>query len=76
MNAFDLEEAVKEALNERDENHAELHGKEPVFARIVAYADAGILSRDAGLIIRAASGDEFQVTIVQVRHGRDDEAGP
>ena len=70
MNAFDLEETIQEALLERDEHHAELHGKEPVFARVVTYADAGVLTRDAGLIVRTAAGDEFQVTIVQTRHGR------
>ena len=74
MNAFDLEEAIQEALLERDENHSDLHGEEPVFARIVTYADAGVLTRDAGLVIRAADGSEFQVTIVQTRHGRA-EAG-
>jgi hypothetical protein len=73
MNAFDLEEAIQEALLERDENHADLHGEAHVFARIVTYADAGVLTRDAGLIVRTAGGDEFQVTIVQTRHGRDTE---
>lgn len=75
MNAFDLEQAIQDALNERDEHAADLHGDAPVFRRIVNYADAGVLTRDAGLVIRAASGDEFQVTIVQTRHGRT-EGGP
>ena len=70
MNAHDLEEAIQEALLERDENHAGLHDEPEVFARIVTYADAGVLTRDAGLIVRTAAGDEFQVTIVQTRHGR------
>ena len=74
MNAFDLEEAIQEALDERDENQADLHGEPAVFARIVSYADAGVLTRDAGLIIRTAAGDEFQVSIVQTRHAR--ESGP
>ena len=69
MNAFDLEQAIQEALDERDENAAELRGDPPVFHRIVSYADAGVLTRDAGLVIRTTSGDEFQVTIVQVRRG-------
>src|SRR6185436_5818936 len=85
MNAFDVEEAIQEALVERDENHADLHGEpqvenhadlhgEPqVFARIVTYADAGVLTRDAGLLVRTASGDEFQVTIIRTRHGRNAE---
>ena len=73
MNAFDLEETIQEALVERDENHADLHGESPVFARIVTYADAGMLTRDAGLLVRTSGGDEFQVTIVQTRHGRDAE---
>ena len=74
MNAFDLEEAIQEALEEHDENHADLHGEPAVFARIVSYADAGVLTRDAGLVIRTAQGDEFQVTIVQTRQGREDES--
>ena len=69
MTPFDLEEAIQEALLERDENHADLHGEPPVFARIVSYADAGVLTRDAGLIVRTSGGDEFQVTIVQCRRG-------
>ena len=69
MNAFDLEEAIQEALVERDENHADLHDEPAVFARIVSYADAGVMTRDAGLVIRTSEGDEFQVTIVQVRRG-------
>jgi len=73
VNAHDLEEAIQEALLERDENHADLHGEPPLFARIVTYADAGVLTRDAGLIVRTKSGDEFQVTIVQTRHGRSAE---
>ena len=59
MNSFDLEEHIQHAL----------YDEPAVFARIVTYADAGALTRDAGLIVRAASGDEFQVTIVQVRRG-------
>jgi len=73
MNAFDVEEAIQEALVERDENHADLHGEPQVFARIVTYADAGVLTRDAGLLVRTASGDEFQVTIIRTRHGRNAE---
>ena len=75
MNAFDLEEAIQEALLDRDEHHAELHGEEPIYARIVSYADAGVLTRDAGLVIATPDGSQFQVTIVQTRHGRA-EAGP
>ena len=70
MNAYDLEAAIQEALLERDENHADLHGEPQAFARIVTYADAGVLTRDAGLVIRTTSGDEFQITIVQTRRGQ------
>jgi len=75
VNAFDLEDAIQEALIERDEHHADLHGEAPLFARIVTYADAGVLTRDAGLIVRTSGGDEFQVTIIRTRHGRDAEGG-
>jgi len=73
VNAHDLEEAIQEALLERDENHADLHGEPQVFARIVTYAGAGVLTRDAGLLVRTENGDEFQVTIVQTRQGRSAE---
>ena len=67
MNAHEFIDLLQEILDE--------HCDEDI-ARIVTYSDAGMLTRDAGLVIRMTSGDEFQVTIVQVRHGRDDEGGP
>jgi hypothetical protein len=38
-----------------------------------SFADAGILTRDKGLVIRMANGAEFQLTIV--RSERPDEPG-
>jgi hypothetical protein len=36
---------------------------------VETFRDAGLLTRDEGLVVRFASGDEFQVTVVQSDHG-------
>ena len=38
----------------------------------MSFRDAGVLTDNAGVIIRLANGDEFQITIVQSRVGRDE----
>jgi hypothetical protein len=35
--------------------------------QVVAFDTAGILTRDAGLVVRMANGAEYQITIVQSR---------
>jgi hypothetical protein len=39
--------------------------------QVVAFDTAGILTRDAGLVVRMANGAEYQITIVQSRLERD-----
>ena len=39
-------------------------------ARAATYSREMMLTRDAGLVVRTADGDEFQITIVQSRVGR------
>ena len=39
-------------------------------ARATTYGREMMLTRDAGLVVRTADGDEFQITIVQSRVGR------
>lgn len=34
---------------------------------VTSFAAAGVLTRNAGLVVRLRSGDEFQITIVQSR---------
>lgn len=37
--------------------------------RVSTFADAGVLTRNSGLVVRLRNGDEFQITIVQSREG-------
>lgn len=37
---------------------------------VSSFADAGVLTRNAGLVVRLRNGDEFQITIVQSRRSR------
>jgi len=39
--------------------------------RVETYAEAGMLTTDAGLVVTMDDGSEFQLTIVQSRRGRD-----
>jgi hypothetical protein len=38
-----------------------------------SFSEVGMLTRDAGLVVRTEAGDEFQVTVVRVRRGDDGE---
>lgn len=38
----------------------------------VTFRDAGLLTDNAGVVLRLANGAEFQITIVQSRVGRDE----
>jgi hypothetical protein len=35
--------------------------------RVRSFADAGVLTRNAGLVLRAPDGQEFQITVVRSR---------
>ena len=67
----DLEDALVRALNWQDNDAWEAIEEGTRSAQ--AYSDAGILTRDKGLVLRMASGAEFQITIV--RSERPDEPG-
>ena len=56
----EFEEAATFAFTLAGEEDPEFEG-----AEIRSFADAGILTRNAGLVVRLANGAEFQVTIVQ-----------
>ncbi|HOD84898.1 MAG TPA: hypothetical protein PKG77_26075 [Phycisphaerae bacterium] len=72
MNAHDIETLIAQALN----LHAEAlnsddctdvpDGVEEV-AGILTFEEAGVLTRDAGLVIRTRDGSSFQITVVQSR---------
>lgn len=41
------------------------YSDDPNIASVQSFADAGVLTNDAGLVVRMADGSEFQLTIVQ-----------
>lgn len=41
--------------------------------RVETNEEAGVLTRDRGLVIRFTDGAEIQLTLVQSRRGRDDQ---
>lgn len=66
MNSHDFSGHVRDALETGDDA-----GVLPLqFIR--SYAEAGMLTRDAGLVVRTDAGDEFQITVVQVRYAGDE----
>lgn len=58
----DFESVITEAI----ENASEEGSCEPV-RRISSYEEAGVMTRNAGVVVRMEDGSEFQVTIVQSR---------
>lgn len=60
--------ALNEVLVERVDEALDIftdHGLD--VARADTYADAGIVTRDAGFVITLADGAEYQVTVVRSR---------
>jgi hypothetical protein len=67
LNADAFAEHIRDALETGDD-------AEGLLLRYVrSYAEAGMLTRDAGLVVRTEAGDEFQVTVVRVRRADDGE---
>ena len=58
------EEEMQNWLREAIENHSE--GNE-TFAAVRSYEEAGVLTNNAGLVLRMPDGREFQLTIVRSR---------
>ena len=56
MNETMFEEFMQETLADRDEIRS-----------ILTFDEAGMLTNDKGLVVRASDGSEFQITIVQSR---------
>lgn len=55
---YDCEEQVINANDENIDHEIE---------SIASYRDAGVLTNDAGFVLRMVNGDEFQVTVVKSR---------
>jgi hypothetical protein len=67
VNADAFAEHIRDALETGDDAGVLL------LRYVRSYSEAGMLTRDAGLVVRTEAGDEFQVTVVQVRRGDDGE---
>lgn len=68
----ELVRRFEEACDEREslvDMDDEDHG---VFVdRVSTFDDGGLLTRNAGVVLKLSNGDEFQLTIVQSRDGSD-----
>lgn len=85
MNARDLQDALMALIENLAEARDEMEGDDDDIpladiargiatefdgvAHATTYAEARILTTDAGLVVRAADGSEFQITIVRSRRG-------
>ena len=72
MNATDLQDALHELLNaasgaDPEDRSVELPDGLMGLGRVRTYDEAGVFTRDEGLVVRTQDGNEFQVTIVQSR---------
>ena len=62
MNNTTMEEFLTELLYENEE-----------VKRILTFEEAGLLTRNKGLVVRFENGDEFQLTIVQSEYGTNND---
>lgn len=42
-------------------------------SRVQTYIEAGLLTRDEGLVVKLPDGNEFQITVVQSKFSKEDE---
>jgi hypothetical protein len=59
-----LHDMVYELFNEYIETYTDEQMK-----TVRTFADAGLMTRDEGLVMRFANGDEFQISIKQSKRG-------
>ena len=72
MNATHFQDALHELLNaataaDPEDRTVELPDGLAGLGRVRTYDEAGVFTRDEGLVVRMQDGSEFQVTIVQSR---------
>jgi hypothetical protein len=67
--AIVLESALMELLDGEDREDGALDTEK--IRRIESFEDAGMLTRDRGLVVTMTDGTEFQITIVRSRRARD-----
>jgi hypothetical protein len=70
MTAQEFQDALAELLqNANGEGFSDIINPE----WIQTYPDLGVMTQNAGLVIKMDTGDEFQVTIVKSRYSSTDE---
>ena len=42
-------------------------------SRVQTFQEAGLLTRDEGLVVRLPDGNEFQITVIQSKFCKEDE---
>jgi len=42
-------------------------------SRVQTFTEAGLLTRDEGLVVKLLDGNEFQITVVQSKFSKEDE---
>jgi len=73
MNETELQDALRNLLQElsymdtEDLDQFDMPGELAGIERTSTFDEAGVLTRDAGLVITTPDGSEFQLTIVQSR---------
>jgi len=71
VDEHELQDALKGLLDDvafmDDEERAEAGISDELVLRVSTFADEGVLTTDAGLVVTAKDGSEFQITIVRSR---------
>jgi len=69
VDEHELQDALKGLLDDvafmDDEERAEAGISDELVLRVSTFADEGVLTTDAGLVVTARDGSEFQITIVR-----------
>ncbi len=69
MDRHELQDALKNLLDDiafmDDEERAEAGIPDELVVRASTFADEGVLTTDAGLVVATKDGSEFQITIVR-----------
>jgi len=65
MNDYDFQEDLQSVL--QGDDYDCLFGRGKSIESVVTYDDAGVLTRDRGLVVRMGDGSVFMITIVQVK---------
>jgi hypothetical protein len=80
MNEHDFQDTLQNLLNAAgdldagaDVGDLDAEVEDLAGCHATAYDEAGILTRNSGLVVRLPDGSEFQVTIVQSQYARDDD---